>query len=606
MKQVLKISDSLTLPLDAVTQTFAIVAKKRVGKSYTGAVIAEELIANDIPFVVLDPTGAWWGLKVDPNGKPMNDVIIIGGRNGDIPMDVGAGKIIADLVVDKPGFYILDFSQIKRKEDMCRFAADFAEHFYFRKEEKRFPMHIFCDEADIFIPQTPKFHQATRALQEFDNIVRRGGLFGIGFTMITQRPAVVNKDALSQIECLIVLRISAGIDQKAIDDHWIKQHATNEQRVTLLTSLASLTIGETWIWSPSWLEILKRVRIRKRHTLNSSATPEIGKTSKIVRLQKSDVTGLTAEIQALVQQAKENDPEHLRNEIARLSAEKSEAEAALAREQANPTKQPEPVEVPIFDDDCKAAIEKLTNRIADLNAEVLRNQQTALDIATRCQAVVTDHDALKGLIARIEAKPAPLPLLPVESSFGFAPRRQTRTGPPSYQPQADPAATSKKEINSWHDLKSGQRKFLGVLFNRSTRTTARNQLAAFAGLSSKSSHTDNLITSLRTTGLVEGGSDNLKITQRGIAIATGNVEPMPRGDRLIDYWADELGSGPGKMLRVIRQIYPNTITRDDLAQRAGLSPESSHTDNCITALRTRELIEGNGKAIKLSAWLLER
>ena len=40
----LHISNDLSLPIEAVTQTFAILAKRRVGKTYTASVIAEEFV----------------------------------------------------------------------------------------------------------------------------------------------------------------------------------------------------------------------------------------------------------------------------------------------------------------------------------------------------------------------------------------------------------------------------------------------------------------------------------------------------------------------------------------------------------------------------------
>jgi hypothetical protein len=40
----LNLAEGLSLPLDAVTETFAILAKRGVGKTYTGAVLAEEMV----------------------------------------------------------------------------------------------------------------------------------------------------------------------------------------------------------------------------------------------------------------------------------------------------------------------------------------------------------------------------------------------------------------------------------------------------------------------------------------------------------------------------------------------------------------------------------
>lgn len=52
----LKISEDISLPIDSITQTFSILAKRRVGKTYTASVIAEEFVKANLPFVVLDPT----------------------------------------------------------------------------------------------------------------------------------------------------------------------------------------------------------------------------------------------------------------------------------------------------------------------------------------------------------------------------------------------------------------------------------------------------------------------------------------------------------------------------------------------------------------------
>ena len=47
-----------------------------------------------------------------------------------------------------------------------------------------------------------------------------------------------------------------------------------------MASLASLAIGEAWIWSPGWLDLFKRVQIRERKTFDSSATPKVGEKAK--------------------------------------------------------------------------------------------------------------------------------------------------------------------------------------------------------------------------------------------------------------------------------------------------------------------------------------
>jgi uncharacterized protein len=96
----LKLAEGLALPLDFATKTAAILAQRRKGKTYTASVIAEEMVAAKQPFVALDPTGAWWGLRAGADGKSEGlPVVVLGGQHGDVPLERTGGRLIADLAV---------------------------------------------------------------------------------------------------------------------------------------------------------------------------------------------------------------------------------------------------------------------------------------------------------------------------------------------------------------------------------------------------------------------------------------------------------------------------------------------------------------------------
>jgi DNA helicase HerA-like ATPase len=69
MTMKLNISDDLKLPIDAVTQTFAVMGIRGSGKTHTASVMAEEMLKAGQPIVIYDPTGAWFGLKTSADGK---------------------------------------------------------------------------------------------------------------------------------------------------------------------------------------------------------------------------------------------------------------------------------------------------------------------------------------------------------------------------------------------------------------------------------------------------------------------------------------------------------------------------------------------------------
>src|SRR3954462_4528814 len=84
--RVLHLAKDLTLPLDAATQTFAFIARKGAGKTYTAGKLVEQLLKAHVQVVVLDTVGNWYGLRMSADGKGTGfDVPVLGGLRGDIP-----------------------------------------------------------------------------------------------------------------------------------------------------------------------------------------------------------------------------------------------------------------------------------------------------------------------------------------------------------------------------------------------------------------------------------------------------------------------------------------------------------------------------------------
>jgi len=254
----LHVAPGLDLPREAVTQTFAILAKRGAGKTHTASVMAEEMIGAGARVVVLDPVGVWWGLRASADGGPGLPVYILGGNHADLALPAEAGGPIASLIAGGTGSFVLDVS-LMSKTERRHFIADFAERLF---RENQDPLHVMIDEADTFAPQRLE-HGNERMFGAIDTMVRQGRVRGIGVTLISQRPAVVNKDVLTQTEVLLVLRITSPQDRKAIDD-WIAFQGTPERRAEILGSLAGLPIGTAWAISPGWLDLCTKVSKRAR------------------------------------------------------------------------------------------------------------------------------------------------------------------------------------------------------------------------------------------------------------------------------------------------------------------------------------------------------
>jgi hypothetical protein len=270
----LYLSEDLSVPFEMVTEPQGIVAQRGSGKTYLAKVLAEEFLEHHLPVLIIDILGVFWGLQSSAQGdREGYPIPIFGGDFANAPLPKPE-DFVAWLLEGKHSA-ILDVSLISREEQRA-YVATVARSIF---QHSRTPLHIILDEADVFIPQ--KCGKAEKpALDAFEDLVRRGRIRGIGITCITQRPAVINKDILTQISNLAILRMGGPHDQKAIKE-WIHSQANEALAGKVLGSLGALPIGTAWFWSPGWLGILKKVRVRRQRTFDSSSTPKLGEERKV-------------------------------------------------------------------------------------------------------------------------------------------------------------------------------------------------------------------------------------------------------------------------------------------------------------------------------------
>lgn len=292
MKSQLEIGTTMsgepfTLPPELVTRTLADIGIRGSGKTVAATVIAEEMCEAGLPWVALDPVGVWWGLRANRDGSPGGyPVVILGGEHADIPLEKSAGARVADAILDENVSCVVDLSQ-ESKTTWRHFVAEFCDRLMELRPET--PRHIFLEEAPEFVPQKPMGEQK-RSLAAVDRLIRLGRNRGYGATIISQRYATVNKDVLTQCECLLALRSIGKPDREASRD-WIAECVgasdSDKKAAEFMDSLTTLESGQGWFWSPQWLNVFQRIRIRQRKTYHPGETREVGRSPKQVQL--SDV-----------------------------------------------------------------------------------------------------------------------------------------------------------------------------------------------------------------------------------------------------------------------------------------------------------------------------
>lgn len=366
MKQ-LKISKEISLPPDVVTQTIAILAKRRAGKSYTMRKLVEQLLNAQEQVILVDPKGDQWGIRSSADGKkPGFPILILGGEHGDAPLEVNSGEVVAKLVVEERVSVLIDLSTF-RKYEIAVFMSTFLENLYRLKAQEKYrtPVMLIIDEADAIAPQKPQKGEE-RMLGAAEDIVRRGGQRGIGCALITQRSAVLNKNVLTQAQMLIVLRTIAPQDLAAMKA-WIDVHGSVEQGKELMDSLPALPIGDAWFWSPGWPTaegIFARSHILPIETFDSAATPKPGE-KKVTpnNLADVDMDALKKQMAETIEKAKNEDPKLLKKKIMELEHKLVTIQEKKVTNSSNTKIVQERVEVPIFKDSQITRLEKISEQM---------------------------------------------------------------------------------------------------------------------------------------------------------------------------------------------------------------------------------------------------
>ena len=538
------IGEDLAFPPDVVTETLLIIAKRGSGKTHCASVLVEEMVSAGLPVIVIDPIGVWWGLRSSADGQgPGLPVTILGGEHADLPLPPEAGALVADLIVDERLPVVLDLS-LMSKTQQRRFMTDFLERLYHRNRD---PLHLVIDEADLYAPLRGA-KESARLLGAYEDIVRRGRARGLGCTSITQRPAVLHTDIRSQAEVLIALRLIGTHDVAAIDE-WVRLHATDEEARQVKASLPSLPVGTAWVWSPGWLELLAKVKIRQRLTFDSSATPKVGQQRVVPRefapVNPADLERLAGRLRTVTPEPSPAGSDGTK----RLAAELAQLRAQLA--EAN-RREPERVEVPVLAPGDIAALEQAITGLRDVAGSL----ELALSRAVRPAAV------------------APRPAAP----------------PPHPAARPRPAPESSSEPLA---LGKPHRAVLTVLVQFPEGRT-KNQIATLSGYSVKSSTFSNTLSALRVAGLITR-STPIQATPEGCTALGDLAEPLPTGQALIDYWMGRLGKSERAVLQALLDAWPGALDKDAISATTGYSVTSSTFSNALSRLRTLGLISGYGE-----------
>jgi hypothetical protein len=248
-------------------------------------------------------------------------------------------------------------------------------------------------------------------------------------------------------------------------------------------------------------------------------------------------------------------------------------------------------------------------KTAEVNAKAARDYQVAA--AEVSAAVVaglrgsvgapTNHPAVKAVNSSAVYRP-PTPVKAAALGSHASMRGASALGS---RPAVAPLKARDSQAADPGELNEYAMSLLRTLAERAPMQLTWGQLAALSGKSARSSSFDAARARMRKVGVVDERGDRVTISDAGRALA-GTVRTTPTTpDELREAWLGVLPDYERELLRVLLDVYPSGLTREELGERAGKSPASSSFDAAMASLKRNGLIDGVRGDERASPKLLE-
>lgn len=561
------------IPRELLDDRLAWVGTSGYGKTYNASAGIEHVLARKHRVVISDPLDVWWGLRLASDGKTPSpyDVVIFGGKHADLPVTRHAGAIIGETVATMRESCIVSLGTLGSARERRLFMLDFLEALYHHTNpDKVEPYHVVFDEADLWAPQKPIEDEHKRLGARMEEIVRRGRVRGFIPWLITQRPAVLSKDVLSQADGLVSFKLTSSQDRKALGA-WVQGQADLDDWKKMHAELATLERGTGVVWIPG-AGILKTAAFPPKATYDSSKTPKRGERREKRELQPLDVDALKGRLSTVDAEAKANDPKALKAEIARLEAELKKKASAPA---------------PLWNEEDITIAEESGRVRGYTEGATAMFDRMWVGIATFREGVNSLMEALarERMLTNMPKLTKPAKIIP-----------QNITAPRSASVRSTGIPTASSQVNHVpiDGLSRSQQNILDALAwlgSIGIYIADRTRTALLAGVSHKSSGFEKNISVLKGMDLITYPSaGSLQLTAAGKSAARSPAAPPTTAD-LHNTIRSKVNAPQWNILAALIAAYPESLSREDLAKGADVSPLSSGFEKNVSTMRSFGFID---------------
>lgn len=234
-----------------------ITGKSGSGKSNTTGVILEQLLEQNFPFLIVDTEGEYYGLKEEYE-------ILHVGADDSCDVRIGqehTGKIV-NLALEKNLPIVLDVSGYLSDEDAKDIVGDVVKRLFDKEKKLKKPFLLVIEECHEYIPEQMKLDDCGQAIIK---VAKRGRKRGLGVLGISQRPADVKKDFITQANYKIWHNLDWDTDLNVV------RKVIGKDSVDTVKELET---GEALI-DADFLDGLKKAKFKERETFHAGQTPDL-------------------------------------------------------------------------------------------------------------------------------------------------------------------------------------------------------------------------------------------------------------------------------------------------------------------------------------------
>ncbi|GAB7017228.1 ATP-binding protein [Halostagnicola bangensis] len=247
----------VTIPVvELLTGRGFVTGKSGSGKSNTASVIAEELLEAGYPLLIVDTDGEYYGLKEEYE-------MLHAGADEECDIQIGPehAEQMASLALEENVPVILDVSGYLDEDVASELLRETARQLFVKEKKLKKPFLLVVEEVHEYIPEGGGMGETGKLLIK---IGKRGRKHGLGILGISQRPADVKKDFITQANWLVWHRLTWENDTKVVG------RIIDSEYSELVSELGD---GQAYVQT-DWNDVdVRKIQFRRKRTFDAGATP---------------------------------------------------------------------------------------------------------------------------------------------------------------------------------------------------------------------------------------------------------------------------------------------------------------------------------------------